>query len=146
MCRRIVKVCGIAALSPVIALVISVLQLPTRRLGSLYLLQHNGAEALTRLTLPNTTITSAKLVAAGAFSGPQDRYDRYDFTSLPAFCRVTPAVLKPTSDSDIKIEVWMPTNWGTTNLKQIGNGGWAGSILNSAMAAAVGSRLRDCKH
>ena len=28
-------------------------------------------------------------------------------SNLPAFCRVT-ATLKPTPDSDIKIEVWMP--------------------------------------
>jgi feruloyl esterase len=137
MCRRIVKFCCIAALSPFIASVISVFQLPTQAFGKSLSPSAQSCEALMALTLPNTTITSAKLVAAGAFSGPQDRYERYDFTTLPAFCRVT-AVLKPTSDSDIKIEVWMPTNWNN-KFEAVGNGGWAGSILNSAMAAAVGS-------
>ena len=46
-------------------------------------------------------------VQAGAFT-PDAQSEAGDFTALPAFCRVV-ATLKPTSDSDIKIEVWLPS-------------------------------------
>src|SRR5262245_43074939 len=62
-----------------------------------------SCEKLAELKLSNTTITSAQSVAAGAFvpaSGPATPY-----RDLPEFCRVT-GVIKPTSDSDIKFEVW----------------------------------------
>ncbi len=58
------------------------------------------------------------------------------YATVPAFCRVA-ATLKPTADSEIKIEVWMPlTNWNNKMLS-VGNGAWAGSISYSAMAAPV---------
>src|SRR6185295_14384558 len=60
------------------------------------------------------------------------------YANVPAFCRVG-ATLKPTSESDIKIEVWMPlTNWNN-KLLAVGNGAWAGSISYNAMAAPVTS-------
>ena len=50
-------------------------------------------------------------------------------TGLPAFCRVT-ATLKPTSDSTINIEVWLPeTSWNGRFLG-IGGGGFQGPITN----------------
>src|SRR3954466_12982132 len=71
-------------------------------------------ESLTSLSLPNTTITLAQPVAAGAFTAPAaGRGGRGGadanaaFKSLPAFCRVA-ATLKPSSDSDIKMEIWLP--------------------------------------
>ncbi len=69
-------------------------------------------EQLAQLALPNTTITSAQTVAPGAFSPPPTMApwmagDPNFYKSLPAFCRVT-AEDKPTPDSDIKIEVWLP--------------------------------------
>ena len=58
------------------------------------------------------------------------------YKELPDFCRVA-ATLKPSSDSDIKIEVWLPVaNWNR-KLQAVGNGGWAGVISYSAMAEAV---------
>jgi hypothetical protein len=59
--------------------------------------------SLAGLALADTTITAAESVAAGAYTAP----DGEVFTSLPAFCRIA-ATLTPSSDSDIKIEVWMP--------------------------------------
>src|SRR5262249_17260214 len=51
-------------------------------------------------------------------------------------CRVT-ATIKPTSDSDIRVEVWLPaTNWNR-KLQAVGNGGWAGSIAYAALAEAL---------
>src|SRR6202030_1510363 len=55
---------------------------------------------------------------------------------LPAFCRVT-ATLKPSNDSDIRIEVWLPaTNWNG-KFQGVGNGGFAGSISFGGLADAV---------
>ena len=47
-------------------------------------------------------------------------------------------MLMPSSDSDIRIEVWLPEP-GTWNGKfqAVGNGGWAGTISYPAMAAAL---------
>jgi feruloyl esterase len=47
------------------------------------------------------------------------------------------ATLKPSSDSDIKIEVWMPAAGWNGKFQGVGNGGWAGSISYSALAAAL---------
>jgi feruloyl esterase len=46
--------------------------------------------------------------------------------SLPAHCRVT-MVLKPSSDSNIHAELWLPDNWNGKFLV-VGNGGFGGSI------------------
>jgi feruloyl esterase len=49
------------------------------------------------------------------------------YPNLPAFCRVA-ATLTPTSDSFIRIEVWMPvSDWNNAYLAT-GGGGYTGSI------------------
>ena len=84
------------------------------------------------------TITLAQSVAAGAFTppGPAAPGGAQAFSTLPAFCRVA-ATLAPTSDSDIKIEVWLPATGWNRKLQAVGNGGWAGTISYSAMAEAL---------
>ncbi|HXC60047.1 MAG TPA: tannase/feruloyl esterase family alpha/beta hydrolase [Steroidobacteraceae bacterium] len=52
--------------------------------------------------------------------------------NLPAFCRVV-AVLKPTVQSQIRVEVWLPQNWNG-KLMGVGNGGFSGSIAYAALA------------
>jgi feruloyl esterase len=47
------------------------------------------------------------------------------------------ATLTPSSDSDIKIEVWLPSAGWNRKLQAVGNGGWAGTIDYGALAAAV---------
>jgi len=85
-----------------------------------------SCESLMAITLPHTTITLAQPVAAGAFAIP-GAPETATAKDLPAFCRVA-ATLKPTSESDIKVEVWLPlSNWNGKFLA-VGNGGWAGSI------------------
>ena len=78
--------------------------------------------------LDDGAVTSAELVAAGA----QMKYPK-----LPAFCRVT-ATLRPTSDSEINIEVWLPEGsaWNG-KLKGTGNGGWGGSIDTKELVTGV---------
>jgi feruloyl esterase len=58
------------------------------------------------------------------------------FKNLPAFCRVA-AEIKPTDDSDIKIEVWMPASGWNGKLQSAGNGGWSGAIGYPAMGQAL---------
>jgi feruloyl esterase len=74
------------------------------------------------------TVTLAELVAAGGLA---------KYPKLPAFCRVA-ATLRPTSDSEIKIEVWLPEGsaWNG-KYEGTGNGGWGGSIDASELAAGV---------
>jgi feruloyl esterase len=91
---------------------------------------------LSKLTLPNTTITAAESVAAGAFTQPGGRGGGGAFKQLPAFCRVA-ATSKPTSDSDIKIEVWLPASGWNGKLQAVGNGAFTGNIAYPAMAAAL---------
>ena len=55
---------------------------------------------------------------------------------LPAYCRVA-ATLKPSTDSDIKMELWMPAEDWNGKFEMVGNGGWAGVISYAAMAQAV---------
>jgi len=74
-----------------------------------------SCESLTSLTLPNATITLARPVDAGAFAPADPAGGGAQPLNAPrAFCRVA-ATLKPSSDSDIKVEVWMPAaNWNGT--------------------------------
>jgi feruloyl esterase len=99
-----------------------------------------SCESVASLALPDGKITSATLVAAGAFTPPMGGGPLMGgpggmavFKAAPAFCRVT-ATLTPTADSDIKIEVWMPAENWNGKLVGIGNGVWAGSISYSALA------------
>lgn len=90
---------------------------------------------LAAVALPNTTI-STETVAAGAFERPYPPPPGgppADFTKLPEFCRVHGSI-KPSADSDIRFELWLPEqNWNGRFL-QTGNGGAAGSIFYDTLA------------
>ncbi len=58
------------------------------------------------------------------------------FSDLPAFCRVV-ATLKPTPDSDIGVEVWLPVAGWNGKYMAVGSGGWGGSIAYDALADAL---------
>lgn len=81
-----------------------------------------SCETLTTLPLPDAPVTQATSVPAAG--------------DLPAYCRVA-ATLRPTSDSDIKVEVWMPVSGWNGKFQAVGNGGWAGSISYTAMGQAL---------
>lgn len=85
------------------------------------------------LELPKATVTSAKAVAAGQFVPPGARQA---MSGLPAFCRVA-LTIKPSHDSDIKSEVWLPLAGWNGRFQQVGNGAWGGSVQYGALAAAV---------
>lgn len=79
---------------------------------------------LTRLTFEgNTTVTMATSMAAGTFVTPT----RQTLTRLPAFCRVM-GVSRPTSDSIINFEVWLPSDSWNGKFLSSGEGGYAGTL------------------
>ena len=94
-------------------------------------------DTLASLALKNVKVTKAELIPAGQFTPPADRPNAANpFKTLPEFCRVA-ATLTPSSDSDIKVEVWLPANGWNGKFQAVGNGGWAGVISYAAMADAV---------
>jgi feruloyl esterase len=81
-------------------------------------------EALgTANAFPNTTVSSAKIVAADAAK------------HLPAFCEVTASV-KPVQGSNITVVYRLPDNWNGKMLG-LGGGGWAGNILLTTAAPGL---------
>src|SRR5688572_16057838 len=101
-----------------------------------------SCEGLASLRLPHATVTSATEVAAGAFTPPTVPGRGVapalakTMAGLQPFCRVQ-ITSKPTADSDIKIEVWLPVRSFNGKLQAVGNGGWAGTIPYAAMGAAM---------
>lgn len=96
-------------------------------------------ERLTSFKIKDGQITSASIVEAGQFKPPAGGFlgggpeGMAVFKNTPAFCRVQ-ATLTPTSDSDIKVEVWMPKDNWNGKLAGIGNGVWAGTISHASLA------------
>src|SRR5262245_14682788 len=100
-------------------------------------------EALAKVALPNTTITSAQWMAAGPFTPPSAQGEGAQAAGaarpapplmLPAHCHVA-IVMKPSADSHIEAEV-LPAEWNG-KFQAVGNGGWAGSISYPQMARAL---------
>jgi len=85
-----------------------------------------SCEQLMDLKLPHTSITSATLVPEGPFGG-MTAAGNAPAVTVPARC-VVKAVARPTSDSEIKFELWLPTAGWNGKYQQAGNGGWAGAI------------------
>lgn len=96
---------------------------------------------LRQAKLAATEITTAEVVGAGKFNGPAAAFTGMDLSSfyktLPELCRVV-AHAKPTGDSDIKIEVWLPASGWNGKLQGLGNGGFAGLIDYEQLGAAMG--------
>lgn len=92
----------------------------------------SACENLKRLRLSDTTITVAESHAAatqefesrgapGMIGLPPAK------AALPAYCRVAGSI-RPTPDSDIRFEVWLPVQNWNHRYQQVGNGGLAGSV------------------
>ena len=80
--------------------------------------------SLKSLRLEDTTITLAESVTSGTLTVSESHPP---FTGLPAFCRIT-GVMRPTADSIIRFEVWLPEHDWNGRFVGAGNGGFAGSI------------------
>jgi feruloyl esterase len=90
---------------------------------------------LQSLALEHTTITSAIDNTTGAFVVPGSNPPA-TLTGLPAFCRVS-ATLTPTSDSSIKIEVWLPETTWNGRFLGTGGGGFQGIISYNELASGI---------
>ena len=101
-----------------------------------------ACEDIVKIKLPATEITAATLVARGAFPAPPGQNGQVQpqaaamYAGLPAFCRVQ-ATLRPSADSDIKVEVWLPQDNFNGRLQAIGNGGFSSSIGLGNLAQGV---------
>lgn len=94
-------------------------------------------EELAAAALPDAEITSADLQAPGPFEIPPDLGAPMT-VELPAFCRIQ-GVLRPTADSHIAFETWLPAENWNGSFQGVGNGGFAGSIPYSGLVAALRS-------
>lgn len=92
-----------------------------------------SCEELAKLKLPSVSALAAESVPGGTFNPPYGG----SLEKLPAFCRIT-GVLKPSTDSYIRFEVWLPSSDWNGKYLGVGNGGFAGSIGFNSM----GSNLR----
>lgn len=95
-------------------------------------------EGLAKLSLPHGEVSTASMVAKGAFVPPVQpgRAPNPIFATLPGFCRVT-ATLRPVADSEIKIEVWLPAEGWNGRLVAAGNGGFSSVYNFQDMAQAL---------
>ena len=90
----------------------------------------DNCDAIKDLKLPDTTITMAEQVSSGAVEEPATKPP---LQGLPAFCRVA-GVIRPSSDSEINFELWLPENDWNGRFLGVGNGGFAGSIGYQGLA------------
>jgi len=95
-----------------------------------------SCDRLTSLSLTNASVTSATLVPAGPFKAPAIPGQPAASFDLPEYCRVA-GVARPTNDSEIKFEVWLPASGWNGKFEQVGNGGFAGTIPLFAMASPL---------
>jgi feruloyl esterase len=99
-----------------------------------------ACDQLAALSLPDTTIASARLVEKGAFLPPNVRAGdaaAAPFANLPAFCRVT-ATIK-TADSNVSTEVWLPAAGWTGDFQPAGSSFWGTNLPYARMAALLGT-------
>jgi hypothetical protein len=108
-------------------------------------LSASTCESLASLSLPSTTITAVESRAAGEFAPPTGQPLR----NLPAFCRVA-GTIRPSSDSDIRFEVWLPADGWNGKFQGAGNPGFAGyinfAVLGDALRHNYASASTDTGH
>lgn len=98
----------------------------------------DGCTGLREMRLSSATITAADAVAPGAFvpPTPANAAAAKRFAALPAFCRVQ-ATVTPTADSEIRIEVWLPSSGWNGRFQGVGGRALGGIIVYPAMADAL---------
>lgn len=84
------------------------------------------------MALPDATITQAALVPPGAYT-PEGTRTAY---TLPGFCRLQ-GTSKPSTDSLINFEVWIPQSGWNGKVVVTGNGGYSPALSYGDMANAL---------
>ena len=95
-----------------------------------------SCERLTGLRLPDIEITASTWSGGGAHESTAPTVAGRSIVSLPPLC-IVEALGRPTGDSRIGIEIWLPAETWNGKYLQTGNGGWAGAIHRRPMADAV---------
>jgi hypothetical protein len=104
-----------------------------------------AAAALLGCSIVGTSIAQAEDCAAlagmkiahGVVTGATEVADATTATRVTSYCRIQ-ANSKPTADSDIRFELWIPLGdaWNG-KFEQVGNGGFAGKIPSRSMAGPL---------
>lgn len=95
-------------------------------------------EAMTGKSLASGKVDKATLVGAGEYEAPPSPFGAppgvtgSPYDDLPAFCRLQ-LTMRPSADSDIKVEVWLPAEGWNGKFVGIGNGIWAGQLSISQL-------------
>src|SRR2546429_6528483 len=100
------------------------------------LLAEQSCESLISLKLHRTTITSSVLAPEGPVALPGPARGNQTLLTAPARC-VVKGTAKPTTDSEIRFEVWLPVSNWNGKYRQGGNGGWAGAIPTQSLIEPV---------
>lgn len=101
--------------------------------------QTTACEKLTKLALPQLELTSASEIGPGEFTAPQNPELKTPEprATIPRFCRVE-AIARPSPDSEIHIEVWLPEKMAWNGkLLGVGNGGYTGRISYGALENGI---------
>lgn len=101
--------------------------------------------SLAALKLPKTVVTAGQDVGSGKFVPPEGRPSDLQlaaYRDLPAFCRVQ-GVLRPSGDSHIEFEVWLPASGRNGKSMGVGNGGSGEFIAYASAAVSNAPSLAD---
>jgi Tannase and feruloyl esterase len=121
ICERVVRMHGCVGVMLLISLF-----LPCKaRAGT--------CEDLAKLQIPNTSIDKAEVVTHNSFL---QVLNHQPIGELPVFCRVV-ATLRPSSDSNIGVEMWLPQSKWNGRLLGTGSGGFGGFIFYEELAAGL---------
>jgi feruloyl esterase len=123
----------------------------------------DSCAGLAKLKLPQGEIVSSAILEKGAFTPPPNPFtppppqpgtapaapsspppemlarqarEAATYKTLPSFCRVQ-AALRPTADSLINVEIWMPAESWNGRLEEVGNGAFGSNIQFSEMAQGL---------
>jgi feruloyl esterase len=101
-------------------------------------------ESLTNVKLSDAAIVTAQVIAAGEYNPPTEGGRRGrgpNFKELPSFCKVT-ATLRPSSDSDITMELWLPTSGWNGDFQGLTSPGSNGALEGAIEPAGLADPLR----
>jgi feruloyl esterase len=95
-------------------------------------LQARSCASLVQQDSSTVSIVSAQVSDTRSFDPP----GHADAPEPPMFCRVV-AQLRPSADSEIGSEIWLPLTGWNGKLLAVGSGGWGGSINVGGMLEAL---------